>query len=787
MGEKQTAPATPAERGDASASSSKTVGPDSTAMRRPSRLERRAHGEARYRMLIEHGRDLIALHGIDGRYRYVTPSSHRILGYTPAEMVGADYASFLHPDDTAEIQAKLRLLVTDGAVREAMRCRFRRKDGSWAWLETLGVPLREDELDPNRVTSLMTSSRDVTTTVEAARQLAVSEDRLQLALRTARLGIYDIEMPGRTGHYSDEYLRIFGYEPQDRERFMLGWEPLIHPDDAPMMSFVRERLRRGEIEYMSTETRRMHGDGRWIWVRIVGRALEHDAVGRPRRLVSVLHDIDERKRGEFELQESRARLREAQAMVRLGDWRIDMRTMTHRWSDEAFHVLGFAPGECEPSLRSFLSRVHPDDVGRMTAMARQLEHEPADTSVDARIVMPDGTQRDIHLRTRVVRDARGQVQRLSGTVQDVTERKAVEATLRSTAVELAQAQRIARVGSWRWTAADGSLHWSAEMFRILGLDPSGPPVPFLDQDRVFLPDSWARLRAARRAALKHGTSYELELEGRRGDGSLGWFMTRGEIARDDAGRTTGIFGTLQDITEHKRAEAEVRTVRDQLRELSSHHEDVLNEERKRIALDVHDEVGQMLTAMKLQLDLLQAQLHERTIAATAAQRLRSLIEDTIEVTRNVALNLRPAALDLGLVPALEWLAEDFTLRSELPCRVEIGTGEVTLGEKAAIELFRIAQESLTNVARHARARQVWLAMQRLDGALCLSIRDDGCGFDARDPGRIGHFGLLGMRERALRLGADLRVDSRPGGGTTVSVLLPATRPADQDQAKRESP
>jgi signal transduction histidine kinase len=137
----------------------------------------------------------------------------------------------------------------------------------------------------------------------------------------------------------------------------------------------------------------------------------------------------------------------------------------------------------------------------------------------------------------------------------------------------------------------------------------------------------------------------------------------------------------------------------------------------------------------------------------------------------VALILRPAALDLGLLPALEWLAEDFTLRSEIPCRVEASAGDVALGEKASIELFRIAQESLTNVARHARASQVRLLMRRRDDALEMSVIDDGCGFDPAQAQASGHFGLLGMRERALRLGGTLLIDSEPGRGATICVRL----------------
>lgn len=616
-----------------------------SARPRPGRQERRAHGEARYRTLVEHGRDLIALHDAGGLYRYVSPSVERMLGYAPVELIGTDCARFLHPDDIAVVQARTDRLLTLGEVQDAVRYRFRRKDGSWAWLESLCVPLHEDPQEPQRITGVMASSRDVTSALAAAHALATSEERLRLAIRTAGLGIYDIEFPSRVGYYSDEYLAIFGYGAEHRAWFNAGWEPTVHPQDAPSQIFVRERLRRGQLEYVNSESRRMHADGRWIWVRILGRAFAHDEHGRPTRMVSVVQDIDEHRRTLADLEENRARLRHAQAMARLGDWLVDVPTMAHRWSDEAFRVLGFEPGECEPSLATFLSRVHPEDAERMIEFARRLVREPGEMRDDARLRLPDGSQRNVVLHVDIARDAGGRVIRFDGTVQDVTD--------------------------------------------------------------------------------------------------------------------------------HKRAEAELRRLRDQLRELSTYHEDRVNEERKRIALDVHDELGQMLTAMKLQVDLLQSQLGSRASVQATTERLRALIEDTIEVTRNVALNLRPPALDLGLVPALEWLAEDFALRAELPCTVEATADDVDLGEKASIELFRIAQEALTNIARHAGARQARLTLQRVDGALRLCIVDDGHGFEPQDAQRVGHFGLIGMRERALRIGAELQVRSEQGRGTTIAVQWPA--------------
>lgn len=725
----------------------------------------------RLRAIVEQGRDLLALHAPSSRYLYVSPSSLAILGYPPEELIGADPSDYYHHDDRARLRHAVRDRVLAGFTQQTARYRFRRHDGSWAWLETLAVPLHEDPADPTRVTSVLSASRDVTAAVQAEEMLATSEQRLRVALMTAGLGLYDIELPRRSGYYSDEYLRIFGYGPEEREWFVAGWEPLVHPDDAAALAAGRERIRSGDSETFHLEARRMHRDGRWIWLRAQGRTFQKDVDGRPTRAVSTLNDIDKPRRDERLVRESRARLQQAQTIARLGDWRVDLPSMRQHWSDEAFRLLGYEPGECEPSTARFLARVHADDLPRVSRTFRAIEGDWKPTDEDMRLVLPGGV-RHLHMQIRVVRTDTGVVRGLTGTLQDVTERRHAESALRTSAAELAQAQRIAQLGSWSWQQDANRLSLSPELRRILRVDLSSLDLAVVACERFFRPQSWQRLQAAVRDSIDQGQPYEVEVEFMRTDGSTGWGTARGEAARARPGRALRLFGTLQDITERKRGEIELREARDQVRELSSHREDELDQERKRIALDVHDEVGQMLTAMKLQLDILQSRIGNMRAVATSAERLRGLVEDTIEITRNVALSLRPAALDLGLVPALEWLAEDFTLRTETPCRVETTIGDVDLDEKASIELFRIAQESLTNIARHAGANEVWVSLQRIDGALCMRVRDDGCGFDAQRARALGHFGLLGMRERALRLGAQCHVQSRPGVGTTISVRLP---------------
>jgi signal transduction histidine kinase len=138
----------------------------------------------------------------------------------------------------------------------------------------------------------------------------------------------------------------------------------------------------------------------------------------------------------------------------------------------------------------------------------------------------------------------------------------------------------------------------------------------------------------------------------------------------------------------------------------------------------------------------------------------------------VAANLRPASLDLGLVPALEWLAEDLARRSGIACRVSTDGADPVLAEGVSTAVFRMVQECLTNVMRHARASSVHVDLQSLPGRLRLCVRDDGVGFDAQAPRAPGRFGLLGMRERALQAGGTLQIDSTPGHGTRITIDLP---------------
>jgi signal transduction histidine kinase len=224
---------------------------------------------------------------------------------------------------------------------------------------------------------------------------------------------------------------------------------------------------------------------------------------------------------------------------------------------------------------------------------------------------------------------------------------------------------------------------------------------------------------------------------------------------------------------------ERRQLDDQLRALSSRDDAVREDERTNIAREIHDELGQALTALKLDL----AWIGRRETDAALKTKLDEMTNATDEIlasVRRISASLRPGVLDdLGLRAAIEWQAEEFERRTGIPCRVRSEVGDLQLERGLATAVFRIYQEALTNVARHASATAVDVSLRLERGQLKLLVEDDGVGVPEIAP-RSSTLGLLGMRERARRCGGDCEVRRRSPRGTTVALSVPLRFPAERD-------
>ncbi|WP_336491587.1 PAS domain-containing sensor histidine kinase [Methylobacterium nigriterrae] len=276
-----------------------------------------------------------------------------------------------------------------------------------------------------------------------------------------------------------------------------------------------------------------------------------------------------------------------------------------------------------------------------------------------------------------------------------------------------------------------------------------------------------------RAVLRSGRRRRYEECRRDADGQLRWYDTIKSPIRNKAGRIVGTVGISRDITERKASEEELLASRAQLRKLSEFEQRAREEERARIARELHDELGQTLTAMKLDLVWLRERLPAEPATGVARlNRLISIADQAVVDLRRIATELRPIILDeLGLHCAIEWLAQSATEHGALPVQLVFDRNDCTYDPDVSTAAFRIVQEALTNVVRHSRATSARIAVRHLDGLLLIEVSDDGCGINS-SAGAGDRLGLAGMRERARLLGGSVEIDSSAVQGTAVTVRLP---------------
>jgi Signal transduction histidine kinase len=278
----------------------------------------------------------------------------------------------------------------------------------------------------------------------------------------------------------------------------------------------------------------------------------------------------------------------------------------------------------------------------------------------------------------------------------------------------------------------------------------------------------ADFHASLQASALHGEPWNWE--GRiLTEGEIKWINIRAAVKRIDAAQVQW-NGIMINISHARRRESD-------LRDMAAHMERAREQERARLARDMHDELGQLLTALKMDISLLRRRLGPDDAQLNS---MTQLVDAATAAGRRVAAQLRPAVLDLGLSDGLLWLAEEFSQRYDIPVSHQIeGAGE--LDDLTAIQIFRIAQEAFTNIARHAQAKSVRLSLASTPGLIALDIVDDGLGFTPATQTSENSFGLRGMRERAHLLGGTLDCASVPNHGTTLRVRVPCTErgaPAD---------
>ncbi len=312
-------------------------------------------------------------------------------------------------------------------------------------------------------------------------------------------------------------------------------------------------------------------------------------------------------------------------------------------------------------------------------------------------------------------------------------------------------------------AAAQSYGYSREEFLAMTVNDIRPPgrIP-AGLERVPQDGSTLERRVTQRHWKKDGTIIDVEIT---------------ESPLMFAGRPAVLLMTI-DITQRKLVEEQLRKSFEAVRALAARLENIREEERSRVAREIHDELGQSLTAIKMDLFYLLRKLPEdRKQPRRRAEDAFKVIGDTIQSVRRIVSELRPSLLDdLGLAAAIDWEAQHFQARSGIKCRVFLPNEDLALDQERATAIFRIFQETLTNVARHANATLVEVRLQKGAEELRMEVKDNGKGIKESQASGDKCFGLLGMRERALLLGGEFKIRGIPERGTAVDIRIPLDQP-----------
>ncbi|HEX8845151.1 MAG TPA: MEDS domain-containing protein [Pyrinomonadaceae bacterium] len=376
------------------------------------------------------------------------------------------------------------------------------------------------------------------------------------------------------------------------------------------------------------------------------------------------------------------------------------------------------------------------------------------------------------------RNGRGEPVGVTIIVEDITERKRAEEALRESETKLKEAQRIAKIGYWERDLLDDRITLSEETAAIFGL--SRRVFTQAELQEMTHPDDRERKERALQDALEGKRRYDYEYRIVLPDGEVRFVHAWDEIAYDESGRPVRMFGTVQDITERKLAEEQLKRSNEELRALSGRLHSVREEESARIAREIHDELGGALSSLKWDLEEVGEIISESADASqlTALREkvggMITLTDATVDAVRRIASELRPTALEeFGLVEALRWHAQQFQARTGITVHCDCPPESVGLSREQATAVFRIVQEALTNVLRHSGATRVDIKIRHEGGHYVVTVSDNGRGITEAEKAGPRSLGLLGMRERAYLLGGEINVEGVEGRGTVVTLRVPA--------------
>ena len=715
--------------------------------------EQLKESELRYRSLVENASDAIFIADCDGNLLEVNTKGCVLTGYAKEVLLTMNSEQLIVAEPNGE-QRKNRVARLQKGESLMRKFNIRHKNGSLVPVESHSFMLPDGRL--------VGIARDLVERLRMEKEEAQMQKRLKAIFNGTTDAIMLADNEGSYIQVNPAAAKMLGYT-EDELLLKKSHEVVAGGTSDLWLDFIRQGHQSGTIELFRK-------DG----MKII---CDYNATANilPGLHLSILTDVTERERAEALIRESEARLAEAQRLARFGYWERDLATNKLTWSDELYHIFGKEKSDDHFTLEEFLALVVESDREYVKESLEKIKSQRTPANIEYSIYTPRGERRTIHNSIYMEFDTFGKLTRLFGTAQDVTARKRSENAVRESEKK------------YRYLFEYNPLPmWVLDTDTLEFLDVNHAALEHYQYTRdEFLALPYQAIKSAEEK--KHFSDFKERISAQPLNAGLWIHQKRDKSTMDveilfhtiDHPNKNACLAIVTDVTDKLKAEAEIKSSYQQLQELTGHLQHVIEEERTRISREVHDELGQQLTGLKMDASWILRKLpSEAEGIRDKVSEMVALIDETVKSVRRISSELRPGILDdLGLAAAMEWLGQEFEKRTGVVCCFQNRAENFEPEGKLASNIFRIYQEALTNVARHAQAKKITTTLDEKHDNLYLIIKDDGIGFDPRAGSQNGKsLGLIGMKERALTLKGELTVQTGNNMGTTVTLSIPTKQP-----------
>lgn len=731
---------------------------DITERQRAEEAQREA--EQKYRDIFENALEGIFQTSPDGRFVIANPALARMFGFDSTEELIRERAdiSKQHYVDPKRRDEFKRLFEEEGIVRH-FEYEAYRKDGSRIWVSENVRAVRDQS---GAVLCYEGSAQDITDRKRAEEALRESEERYRELFENAKDATYVHDLSGRYTSVNRAAEKLSGHSREE----LIGrrFTDFVPPEQIEIVSehLCRKLVEEGETTY---ETEVIARDGRRVPVEVSSHLIYQSDVGIG--VQGTARDITERKRADDQLRQARdfaENLIQTANVIILG---LDVEGNINLFNQTAEEITGYTAAELKG--RSWFETLVPRD--RYPYVWDEFIRVAGgwmSTTFENPILTKSGEERYIMWQNSQVR-VDGKVVATISFGNDITERKRAEEALRQSEERFSKAFHSSPAALSIAPLEDGRLlEVNAAFLRMTGF--SRAEVIGRTTVELGLWTSPSR-RAMAEALRERGAVENLEIKFQKKSGEIRDGLLSAELIHLDAGPS--VLGIGQDVTERNRTAEALQRYPHQLLEAQE-------AERQNIARELHDQIGQVLTAIQLNLQTVWETCESSESRALIDEGV-AIVDEALAQVRDLSFELRPSLLDdLGLATALRWYADRFAQRTGISATTAIDLPESPIRLRRELETacFRIVQEALTNVVRHARARKVSITLRSSKDQIRLSIKDDGTGFDVHTRNLAGSVGLRGMRERALALGGRLEIKSSPSRGTEIRAYFPGESKKD---------